>query len=147
MKLFVGVRLTDCSLRLRSILFEVQSLPLKKYPNSASALIRMVIELAVMEAHNVCGWPPPPQKDTNLRSFVGNAVRQLDPGGKAERYLQLRQELNKKDSLINTLTLNAFLHNPNYSPSPPDMRAISDTYSVLLTDINGAIRDAKDSTP
>jgi len=43
--------------------------------------------------------------------------------------------------------LNAFLHNPNYSPSPPDMRAISDVYSVLLTDINAAVRDARDATP
>jgi hypothetical protein len=147
MKLFIGASLSHCSLRLRNILNEVQKIPLNRYPNSAAALIRMVIEMSVIEAHEVCGWPDPPEKDKNLRHYVANALRQLDPTKKASRYLGLRQQLNKKDSIVNTVTLNAFLHNPAYSPSAPDMRAISDTYSILLVDINGAIRDAKDSAP
>jgi len=145
MKLFVGASLNNCSLRLRNILHEVQVIPLNKYPNSAAALIRMVIELAVMEAHSVCGWSAPPEKDTNLRAFVSNAIRELDPTMRAARYLDLRQQIHKKDSIINTVTLNAFLHNPDYSPSAPVMRSISDTYSLLLTDLNRAIGEAKDA--
>ena len=64
---------------------------------------------------------------------------------RAARYLDLRQQIHKKDSIINTVTLNAFLHNPDYSPSAPVMRSISDTYSLLLTDLNRAIGEAKDA--
>lgn len=147
MRLFIGASLSHCSLRLRKILDEVQKIPLNRYPNSAAALIRMVIEMSVLEAHEVCGWPDPPEKVKTLRHYVANAIKQLDPTMKASRYLGLRQQLNKKDSIVNTVTLNAFLHNPAYSPSAPDMRAISDTYSILLSDLNRAIRDAKDSAP
>lgn len=143
MRLFYGASLTHCSVRVRNILHEVQTIPLNKYPNSAAALIRMVIELAVMEAHKICGWVPK-EKDPRLRAFVNNALNELDPSRKAQRYLTLRQELNKKDSLINTETLNAFLHNPSYSPSAPAMRAISDAYSDFLTDLNARVGEAKD---
>lgn len=144
MKLFVGASLSNCSLRVRKVLNEVQKIPIRTYPNSAAALIRMVIELAVLEAHDKCSWPAPPQKDPKLRHHVDNAIRQLDPSMKATRYLTLRQELHKRDSLINTVTLNAFLHDPHYVPSAPNMRDISDTYSVLLNDLNQAISEAKD---
>lgn len=144
MKLFVGASLSNCSLRVRKVLHEVQKIPIRTYPNSAAALIRMVIELAVLEAHDKCSWPAPPERDAKLRHHVNNAIRQLDPNMKASRYLTLRQELNKRDSLINTVTLNAFLHDPHYVPSAPNMRDISDTYSVLLNDLNQAIGDAKD---
>lgn len=147
MRLFHGVSVSNCSMRLRRILSEVQKIPINRYPNSAAALIRMVIEMTVHEAHEVCAWPPPPEKDKNLRAYVANATKQLDPTKKASRYLALRQQLHKKDSIVNTVTLNAFLHNPNYSPSPRDMRDISDTYATLLTDLNRAIGEAKDSTP
>lgn len=143
MKLFVGASLSHGSTRLRGILHEVQMIPLNRYPNSAAALIRMVIELAVMEAHDVCKWTAPQEKDPKLRAFVNNAIRQLDPTMKAGRYLALRQQINQKDSLVNTVTLNAFLHSSTYFPSAPNMRAISDTYSVLLTDLNRAIGEAK----
>lgn len=144
MKLFVGASLSNCSLRVRKVLHEVQKIPIRTYPNSAAALIRMVIELAVLEAHDKCSWPAPPERDAKIRHHVNNAIRQLDPSMRASRYLTLRQELNKKDSLINTVTLNAFLHDPHYVPSAPNMRDISDTYSVLLNDLNQAIGDAKD---
>ncbi|KGN41867.1 hypothetical protein [Knoellia aerolata] len=143
MKLFLGAKLNHGSTRLRHILNEVQKIPLNRYPNSAAALIRMVIELAVMEAHDVCQWPLPPERDPKLRAYVNNALRQLDPTMKAARYLDLRQQLNQRDSLINTVTLNAFLHSSTYQPSAPNMRTISDTYSVLLTDLNRAIGEAK----
>ena len=105
----------------------------------------MVIELVVMEAHKECAYPDPPENDKNLRAYVKNALKQLDPGKKASRYLSIRQEIDKKDSLINTVTLNAFLHNPDYFPSATNMRTISDTYAVLLTDLNKAIGEAKDA--
>lgn len=143
MKLFLGASLSHGTTRLRAILHEVQMIPLNRYPNSAAALIRMVIELSVMEAHDVCHWPKPPDRDPKLRAFVNNAILQLDPTRKANRYLGLRQQLNQKDSLVNTVTLNAFLHNSSYHPSAPNMRAISDTYTVLLNDLNQAIGEAK----
>lgn len=144
MKLFVGTSLNHCSLRLRNILHEVQLIPLTRYPNSAAALIRMVIELTVHEAHEVCSWPDPPQQRSNLRHWVTGAIKQLDPAMKAHRYLGLRQQINQRDSLVNTETLNAFLHSPTYLPSAPVMRSVSDTYSVLLSDLNRAIGEAKD---
>lgn len=146
-RLFLGASLANCSARVRNILDEVQKIPIERYPNSAAACIRMVIELAVMEAHEKAGWPTPPEKDKNLRAYVNNALKQLDPGGKAQQYLNLRQEINKKDSIINTVTLNAFLHSPHYSPSGPTMRAISDTYTTLLNGVDQAISDAKESKP
>ncbi|GAA1133109.1 hypothetical protein [Nocardioides aquiterrae] len=145
MRLFHGASLSRCSVRVKSVLHEVQTIPINKYPNSAAALIRMVIELAVMEAHDVCAFPPPPEKDKNLRAYVRNALKQLDPTEKAARYLALRQEIGKKDSLVNTATLNAFLHSSTYMPSAPTMRTISDTYTTLLIDLNKAIGDAKDA--
>jgi hypothetical protein len=145
MKLFVGTSLSNGSLRLRRVLDEVQRIPLNRYPNSAGALIRMVIELAVREAHDVCAWPSPPQQAPTLRHWVLNAIHQLDPTMKAQRYLGLRQQINQKDSLISTETLNAFLHSPTYVPSAPAMRTISDTYSVLLTDLNRVMGDARDA--
>lgn len=143
MKLFAGASLSALSIRVRSILNEVQKIPVPRYPNSSAACIRMVIELAVHEAHEKCGWKPA-QRDPKLRHYVENALRELDPTLKASRYLGLRQELNKKDSIINTVTLNAFLHDPHYMPSAPAMRTISDTYTVLLNDLNKAVAEAKD---
>lgn len=143
MKLFVGASLSALSIRVRNILNEVQKIPVQRYPNSSAACIRMVIELAVHEAHEKCGWKPA-QRDPKLRHYVENALRELDPTLKASRYLGLRQELNKKDSIINTVTLNAFLHDPHYMPSAPAMRTISDTYTVLLNDLNKAVAEAKD---
>lgn len=147
MKLFVGLSLANCSARLRNILGEVQRIPLRSYPNSAAALIRMVIELTVHEAYDKCGWPQPvTRKNLTLAHFVEGALKQLDPSQKARRYLDLRTQLAQKDSLVNTSTLNAFLHNPHYSPSAPDMRAISDKYSVMLSDLNRRIGEAKEAS-
>lgn len=144
MKLFVGTSLSSCSLRLRQIIHEVQRIPLNRYPNSAAALMRMVIELTVREAHADCHWPDPPQRPPSLRNWVHNALRQLDPSMRATRYLNLRQQISQRDSLVNTETLNAFLHSSTYTPSAPAMRSISDTYSVLLNDLNRAIGEARD---
>lgn len=142
MKLFVGASLDNCSPRIKRILYEVQTIPLTKYPNSCAALIRMVIELSVREAHEVCGWTDPPEREKSLRHWVGNALKQLDATGKASRYLALRQQLNQRDSIVDTVTLNAFLHSATYSPDARVLRDISDTYSVLLTDLNRAIGEA-----
>jgi hypothetical protein len=128
--LFDGVHLTNLGARVGDILTELQQLDVEKYPNASAALLRVVVELAVTEVHVKKGWPIGPHD--KLKDLVRKCVNELDPTQKDPRYQPVRAGLADGTSVFAVATIHAYLHNPNYHPTPSELRSTSANYGPFL---------------
>jgi hypothetical protein len=134
-RLFYGLKLPACKKRTRDILVEAQRLELPSFPNSAAVLTRALIELVVDEAIESCKWPG----SRELKDRIATCVDQLDSTGKDNRFKAVRNHVRSRDSIIGSNTMNAYLHNPDFHPTPTELRDTSDNYMSLLEALNSAI--------
>ena len=129
--LFDGLALTALGGRIASVLSELQSIEVDKYPNAAGALLRVVIELSVTEVHLRKGWPV-----AKLRDMVKKCLNELDKTGKDKRYQAVRAGLADNSSVLAVATIHAYLHNPNYHPVPSELRGTSANYAGFLAGLD-----------
>lgn len=135
MRLFYGLQLRNVKLKVKDVLREAQCINLSEFPNASAVLIRVVVELVVAEAveYYQC------QVSEGLRERIHACLSELDPSGKADRYLPIRQALSDRNSPFAVRSLQAYLHNPLLHPDGASLRAISDNYTVLLRDLDDAL--------
>lgn len=131
-RLFEGVQLTNFDPRIRNILAELQRLDVNSYPNACAALVRIIIELAVTEAHINNGW-----RTGSLRAMVKKCVYEIDRGQTDLRFEPVRVGLNDGTSMFAVDTIHGWLHNANYHPVGSELRAVSSNYTPFLTALDG----------
>jgi hypothetical protein len=138
MHLFHGVQLRYVSPKAKDVLREAQRIDLALFPNAAAVLIRVLLELVVAEAveHYKASV------GEGLRERITACLGQLDPSGKADKYLPVRRGVSDRDSLFSVRSMQAYLHNPLLHADAPSLRAISDNYATLLKDLDGVLGSA-----
>ena len=138
--LFEGIRLSKFSVRVQNVLGEIQRLEVDAYPNASAVLMRVVINLAVVEVFEKNTWPmthpvagPGKQpKDKSLAEMVRECLTYLDPSGKDKKWTSVRNGLNEPNGMLATSTLNAWLHDPHFNPVPSYLRPTAANYSTFL---------------
>jgi hypothetical protein len=135
MRLFYGLQLRNVKPKVKDVLREAQRISLSELPNAGAVLIRVVVELVVAEAveHYQC------QVSEGLRDRLNACLNELDPSGKADRYLPVRQAISDRNSPFAVRSLQAYLHNPLLHPDGASLRAISDNYMSLLKDLDDVL--------
>jgi len=104
-------------------------------PNAVAVLFRTFIELSIDDyikrnphLAKLAGWDKKLQQKANgvLDDLEANAVM-----SKAET-LPVREALRDPDKLTLVTNLNAFVHNPDMTPSANDLRAVWDKFAHLI---------------
>jgi hypothetical protein len=122
--------------RLNAIYDELQRLPLDRFVNSAAAMLRVFVELSADEyakRHRVVA----PQGRGKPLHFVDLSLRQklialaddLEKRQKASKQelRGIRTLTSQKDQILSVDSLNAYLHNKDFSPAPSDLKAAWDS--------------------
>jgi hypothetical protein len=138
--LFEGIRLSKFSVRVQNVLGEIQRLDVDAYPNASAVLMRVVINLAVVEVFEKNTWPmthpaagPGKQpKDKSLAEMVRECLTGLDSSGKDKKWTSVRNGLTEPNGMLATSTLNAWLHDPHFNPVPSYLRPTAANYSNFL---------------
>jgi hypothetical protein len=138
--LFEGIRLSKFSVRVQNVLGEIQRLDVDAYPNANAVLMRVVINLAVVEVFEKNTWsmthpaavPGKQPKEKSLAEMVRECLNHLDPSGKDKKWSSVRHGLTEPNGMLATSTLNAWLHNPHFNPVPSYLRPTAANYSNLL---------------
>lgn len=143
-RLFGGVRLPKMSDRVRNVLGEIQRLDVSIYPNASAVLMRVVIDLAISEVFDKNGWPttkpPKPGKQPESKTLAEKAhecLDKLDPSRKDPKWQAVRVGLKDPNGLFAISTLNAWIHNPHFSPVPRDVLLNGSNYGGFLAALNG----------
>jgi len=142
-RLFEGVTLNKLGGRIPGVLDELLRLDPDRFPNASAALMRLVLELAVLTVFDKNTWPKTTAttgknpRDLSLAEMVRECLGKLDPGGKDLRYQPIRVGLSDPNSIVAVRTLNAWLHNPYFRPT--DLRAIAANYSPFLSGLEGLV--------
>ena len=132
MRLFYDVQFRNVQPKTRDVLREAQRIELTKFPNAGAVLIRVLVEMVVGEVvqHRKL------QVGDALRERINKCLAELDPTGKAGRYLSIRQAVSNRDSPLAVGSIQAYLHNPLLHPDPGALRAVSDNYGPFLIDLD-----------
>jgi hypothetical protein len=122
--------------RINDIYHELKrKVTLNDAPNAVAVLFRTFIELSIDDyikrnphLAKLAGWDKKLQQKANgvLDDLEANAVM-----SKAET-LPVREALRDPDKLTLVTNLNAFVHNPDMTPSANDLRAVWDKFAHLI---------------
>lgn len=145
--LFEGVRLPKFGVRVQNVLGEIQDLDVDRKPNASAVLMRVVINLAVVEVFDKNTWPkthPPkapgkPPTEKTLAELVRECLNHLDPSGKDKKWTVVRVGVSDPNGLFAMSTLNAYLHDPLFNPIPKDLRLTSANYSGFLAALDSLL--------
>lgn len=133
--------------RINRIYAELQKLNAEHYVNSCAVLFRVFVELSVddyAQRHRVSlkvTTPPkarpktaPQPRSMTLREKLRTVAAHLE-----DRKACTRQELqgvraliSNRDHVLSVDTLNAYVHNKHYSPTPTDLKTTYDNIQVFI---------------
>jgi hypothetical protein len=119
--------------RHRAIWEELQfRLHLTEHPNAISALLRVLLELAIENYINQVALGTVKTADTLARRAL-RVAEDLHAKGKIDKkYLELLQKFPQFDSLVSADTLNRYVHSPNFAPSPEHLTALWDSLAEFI---------------
>ena len=139
--LFDGLKLDKLGVRVSAILEELQRLNTEQFPNASSVLIRSIIELSIDQFYKAKDWNDKDHKNNRLplRKKIERCVNEIDDSKKDPKYSPVRRGVQDKDSLFATNTLNEFVHNQYYHPSPTELQTIARNYLYFLKSLNDCI--------
>lgn len=121
--------------RINKIFDELRRLRLKNYVNSGAVMLRVFVELSideyasrrslglkVMPAQKARSKKVPAPRDMTLKEKVRFVADHLEAQGICTRaHLQGVRALRHKQHPLSIDSLHAYVHNPHYSPSLPDL--------------------------
>lgn len=104
--------------RLRTIWDELQGLRLDRYPNAASALLRMLLELTVRNYLDSKNMAIKDGLATQFRDVAGDLLKRhlID-----DEYFQELERLRLHDELISIRSMQRFLHSENFTPNSGEL--------------------------
>ena len=105
-------------IRLRSVWGELQTLKVHQHPNAVSALMRILIELAVesyLEHRSL-------KRGDNLSQNIGAAAKDLlNREAIDQHYFDELERLRRHDELISVKSMQRFIHSQNFAPAPQEI--------------------------
>ncbi|GBQ09047.1 hypothetical protein [Acetobacter cerevisiae] len=106
--------------RLRAVWGELQTLPLRKYPNAICALMRILVELSIesyIEKHNL-------SKADNLGRKFGLVSSHLLNHQRIDRsYYDELERIRLHDQLISIPSMQRYIHSPDFAPMENELLA------------------------
>jgi hypothetical protein len=133
--------------RLNWIYRELQSINIQQFPNCGAVLLRVFVELAIddfAQRHGISlklvpkakpgSTVQPTPRDMNLREKIRTVADHLEQQSicsKAE-LKGARSMANQKDHIFSVESLNAYVHNKDYSPTSSDLRTMFDNIQVFM---------------
>jgi hypothetical protein len=134
-KPFDGVQLVNLGGRVSQVLDEMRKLDLDQFPNTAGILVRVVIELAIEQLYQEKGW----KRAQAFKDDIRACLHRVDSTDKEPRYAAVRAGLQDGSSLMAVQTLHEYIHNPNYNPTPTEIRQNAANYAPFLIALDGLV--------
>jgi hypothetical protein len=141
------LKLTIQQTRINKIYGELQKLNADQFVNSCAVLLRVFVELSVDDyaqrhrvslkvsaRHRKKGKSQAPLRDMTLREKLKVVADSLEAKGRCSRAeLQgVRTLVSKRQHVLSVDTLNAYVHNKEYNPTPSDLRTTWDNIQVFI---------------
>lgn len=105
--------------RVRAMWEELQSVTLRDHPNATSALMRILMELAVESYIHEHGLNPP----DNLARKVGAVSTDLLNRQLIDRaYFDELERIRQNDQLISVASMQRYIHSPDFAPMETELR-------------------------
>jgi hypothetical protein len=136
----------NCALKIsnakvNSIYYELRKLDISRYTNACAVLLRVFIELSLdcfIEKLKV----PKVNIDSKLREKVVESATFLETNGFADKHIckGIRSAVSNRNDLLGVETLNAYVHNPRFAPTPDNLIISWDNVQAFIEKIWENIR-------
>lgn len=134
-KLFDGLTLANAPDRIQDLITETRKLELAAHPNAVALLMRSVVELMVGEAIDKQKWP----RSQYLKDRIAECLKRIDPSGKDNRFQAVRTGLADANHIMSARTLNAWVHNIHFNPTPKDLEGIAKNWTPFMQALDGYV--------
>jgi hypothetical protein len=124
--------LENLSARTRDVVAEVRTIDIERLPNTASIMVRAVLELAVDDYLHQKGI----NKAKEFKDRVRRALKDVDPTEKDKAWQPIRTGLQDASSLHSVSTLHAFVHHGSFHPTAGDVRSIAANWGPFVQALN-----------
>ena len=140
-------RLAISQTRINQIYHELQKLRIDQYANSIAVLFRVFVELSIDDygqRHSILFKVPgkvktgstvtPPDREMTLREKITSIVDYLDNNTFATKaeLKGIRTLVSNRDHVLSVDSLNAYVHNKDYSPTPADLKGNWDSIQAFI---------------
>jgi hypothetical protein len=132
---FKEINLSRLGQRIQDIVTELRKLDITKTPNAAAILTRVVLEFSVDEYIAKKGLAT----DGKLKKRVGRVLHHVDPTSTDPKYQGVRAGLADGTSMLSVATLHGYVHNPNFHPTPTDVRNIVGNLKPFFQAMNDGV--------
>lgn len=134
---FKDFDLTKLDQRINDIVRELKKLDVDKFPNSLAVMIRVLLELSIVQYFEKQGIQM--SEDSKLKTKIKRCLTDVDPTGKGQEFQGIRSGLQDGTSIFAVATLHGFVHNPNFHPSPTDIRNIVNNLRPFIQKLNDLV--------
>lgn len=142
-------KLAIVQLRINRIYHELQKLNSEQFVNCCAVMFRVFVELSIDDFAqrqkislrdipkpklSVAGSPPGTPREMTLRKKLSTIADHLEAHSlctKAE-LKGVRALVSNRDHVLSVDSLNAFVHNKDYSPTPTDLKTTWDNLQVFI---------------
>ncbi|MCC6191698.1 MAG: hypothetical protein IT318_21935 [Anaerolineales bacterium] len=139
-------RLAIPQARINRIYYELQRLDLERFVNSAAVLFRVFLELSLddyakrkriklkVARKPRSSAPLPTERDMTLREKLDTVASYLETKGFCEKteLRGIRSLVANRNHVLSVDSLNAYVHNKDYSPTVSDLRTTWDNIEVFV---------------
>ncbi|WP_189854516.1 hypothetical protein [Streptomyces poonensis] len=139
-RLFQSVSLRNVSLRTSEVLQEAKRLSIDDMPNVAAIMVRIVVDIVVLDAADQLGWK---RGQNDLKSRIAAALHQVDPKQDNPALSDAWRFSQKDEGALVLKTLHQFVHSWQSNPLTSEVRKLSLAYGPLLTQLDDLIETKK----
>ena len=141
------LRLTIPQTRINKIYWELQRLDVEKYINSCSVMFRVFVEMSVddfaqrntislMIQKKLKAGPisTPQMVEMSLRRKLETIANHLEKQGicNKDQLRGVRSLIANREHVLSVDSLNAYVHNKDYNPTPSDLKSSWDNVQVFI---------------
>jgi hypothetical protein len=121
--------------RLKDIIEELEAISIERAPNIHAVMLRVFVELATVDylTSQKLTVPPDKGKDATLKARINHAARHLGSLGKLSNAdVTATNKMTANPRFYSTHTLQQFVHNPSFHPSPSDLAPMWKNFGPFL---------------
>jgi hypothetical protein len=144
------LKLVIPQIRLNKIYHELQQLNVDKYLNSCSVMLRVFVELTLdsfAQRHKIPFQEtipakrtpnglliPPREREFSLREKLSTVVGFMEEHDicSKEELRGVRTIITNRDHVLSVDSLNAYVHNKDFNPTPTDLKATWDNLQIFI---------------
>lgn len=133
--------------RINKIYHELQKLNIEQYVNCCAVMFRVFVELSTedfAQRHNISlkiiqkpknpSSPTPPPRDMSLREKLSEVANYLETQSICTKIelRGIRALIANREHVLSVDSLNAYVHNKDYTPTPIDLKTTWDNLQVFV---------------